>query len=842
MRLSLDSIEARASEADRKRVCHLFHLLCLPFDMEHFPELLDCLDRLLTLTRRTWTLELRRSELEWMPSLVSNLKALFPSDPTKLLPLRQEGVKVRFPLYAGLIEPCLIENDSQRAKFDLLLAHALLATIEMMRQVDSSVYEMYANLIAEDEEDIFPFDPYCIWLTARDIANAAPGSEGVLNLLRLDLSPRRLAGNCRISVESEPVTKKGKSLSRWLDNIAAFLEGAYDLRDRREVGSRSSVGEEDDPNFYFGEIRMDPPFVGDRTRAGRRLSIKPPPGGGDGGGHGKAKGGDGSRGGNHGSGENDKRREWRRAEALFADNCPEEDEEEGLDVFSGMHDSEQFEKDPESYRKIMHAMRHQVVRENKHFAFGYERLTFRELAIIEVDCRRELKDLLEEPSLSPDMWSKTEDLALLLAILWLGKGRAPDVEIVNSELDNPTCRNGLIVPADGAPATFRMRVEFPVYKTRQDDVPGNRESYPYVLLPDYYNLSSLLLKLRNRRRREQGIEKGAPDRVFPDGRAQLIRLKAILEQKDPIGKRITLCRVSSAFSGYILSRTGNDVVAAKMITGFDSRISRVPMFYACRSQENINLIFHSSVTWILQEIRKERKDGSELPTARSGPRWKSRYIAKRLCPTVETVQKGVARLLTRLRDRATDPNCYHDLFMLYTSVFFGYGTLIRGIRDPLVSPNAISSLTNMALIRDKTSDSGDKAKYVYIPERLATQLEYLAEHLQRMDMKDLRRTFFFFKPGGGFEGVHPRTIEARLRDFLPFPPAVHRRFSFNALIEYGCPPEVVRVCMGHSTIGDEPWSGLSSFSYARYRFILAPYLDRLLTTLGFIPISSQRAE
>jgi hypothetical protein len=596
------------------------------------------------------------------------------------------------------------------------------------------------------------------------------------------------------------------------------------------------VGDEDDPNFYSGKIRMNPPFVGDRIRDGRKLSIKALPGRGDDGGHG------GSREGNHDRGENDQERRLRRIEALFADNCPEEDEEEGLDVFSGMFDSEQYEKDPESYRKIMHAMRHQVVRENKHFAFGYERLTLRELAAIEVDCRRELEGLLDQPSLSTAGWSKAEDLALLLAILWLGKGRAPYVEVVNSELDNPTCRHGLIVPADGAPATFRMRVEFPVYKTRQDDVSGNRESHPYILLPDYYNLAPLLLKLRNRRRREQGFEKDFPNRVFPDERAQRKRLKTILEQKDPIGKRITLSRVSSAFSGYILSRTGNDVVAAKMITGVDSRVSRVPMFYACRSQENINRIFYSSITWILQGIRKERNLDSELPTARSGRRWEGRYIAKRLCPGVETVQKGVTRILDCLRDRATEPNRYHDLFMLYTSMFFGYGTLIRGIHDPLVLPSAISYLTRMALIRDKTSDSGDKAKYVYIPDRLATQLENLDEHLQRMDIRDPHRTFFFFKRGGGFDPVQPRTMEARLRDFLPFPPAVHRRFSFNALIEDGCPPEVVRVCMGHATIGDEPWSGLSSFSYAHYRSILAPHLERLLNTLGFVPISSRRAE
>src|ERR1700681_2244764 len=144
MILTLDIIQSRASEADREQVHHLFRLLCLPFSMEHFSELLERLESLLTLTKQTWTLELRRSGLEWMPTLVSKLKALFQPDPSNMLPPKPTGVKVRFPLYAALLEPCRIEDDSQKAKYDLLLAHALLATIAVMRRVNWVDYESYA--------------------------------------------------------------------------------------------------------------------------------------------------------------------------------------------------------------------------------------------------------------------------------------------------------------------------------------------------------------------------------------------------------------------------------------------------------------------------------------------------------------------------------------------------------------------------------------------------------------------------------------------------------------------------------------------------------------------------
>jgi hypothetical protein len=282
------------------------------------------------------------------------------------------------------------------------------------------------------------------------------------------------------------------------------------------------------------------------------------------------------------------------------------------------------------------------------------------------------------------------------------------------------------------------------------------------------------------------------------------------------------------------SFTGNDVIAAKIITGFDSRVSRVAMFYACRSQANINRIFHKCATRLLLKIWKESGIDKEAPKEFSRADWHARYIGVRLCPTKQAVRKGVTRIIRRMHQPGVKLAEYHNLLTLYTVLFFGYATLIRGIRDPLVLPEAISPLTHMALVRDKTSDSGDKAKYVYIPEPLKEQLRFFGKHLERPDLIQYPGcTFYFYKEDGGFEEVSPSTVAARMREFIPFPAAVHRRVSFNELLEAGCPPEVVRVCMGHSTIGDEPWSGSSTFSYRRYRGILAPYIESLLAQLGF---------
>jgi len=484
---------------------------------------------------------------------------------------------------------------------------------------------------------------------------------------------------------------------------------------------------------------------------------------------------------------------------------------------------------------MVRAMRNQVIRDNKNFAFTYERLMPFELARIEVRCRRHLVRLLQLDTLYPHQQEKVCDLALLIGTLWLGKNRARYITIIDDVDDRREVDYALVRPTENTPPMFRMHVEFPKYKWTQQSEPGDRRRYPYVLLPDYFDLAKLLLQIYDVQLRHNPQDH-ENCRIFPNGREQYVRLKKRLKDLDPSG-RTTLTKISSAFSGYVMSLTGNDVVAAKMITGVDSRVSRVAMFYACRSQANINRLFHRCASWLAREIWKESGIQKEFPIEYLDPEWDSRYIGIRLCPTKDRVREAVSTLLVQMRRPEIGPQEYHNLLTLYTVLFFGYATLIRGIVDPLVLPDDISSLTHMALVRDKTSDSGDKAKYVFIPLLLKDHLEYYSRHLRRPDLlKDSKRKLFFYKEEGGFDDVRPSTIAARLGKFLSFPAAVHRRFSFNELIEAGCPPEVVRICMGHSTIGDEPWSASSTFSFSRYRRTLDNYITPLVESLGFIAV------
>ena len=81
--------------------------------------------------------------------------------------------------------------------------------------------------------------------------------------------------------------------------------------------------------------------------------------------------------------------------------------------------------------------------------------------------------------------------------------------------------------------------------------------------------------------------------------------------------------------------------------------------------------------------------------------------------------------------------------------------------------------------------------------------------------------------------VRPSTLAPIMREFLPFPVNIHRRFVSSELLDAGCPPEIVSAWMGHWHRGEEPWGKFSSFSFHDFTNGLKLFLDPLLDELGF---------
>jgi len=224
------------------------------------------------------------------------------------------------------------------------------------------------------------------------------------------------------------------------------------------------------------------------------------------------------------------------------------------------------------------------------------------------------------------------------------------------------------------------------------------------------------------------------------------------------------------------------------------------------------------------------------------------FIGARLCPKAQSIEGAVARLKSDIQsyrsgtEPLTDP-WFHNRYTFYTVWMFAFATGVRAINTPYVKPFEVSELNKSALLRDKDSDSGQKAKLIWIPEEVKKQMVYyslfIGDRPDRLSTHD--PCYFIDKEKPKRLPVRPKSLEPYLAEYLPgFPVGIHRRFMFNALLDSGCPPENVRIWMGHATVGDEPWSAVGSFSYARHRGVLFEHLVGVLKYLGFEAIPGAR--
>jgi hypothetical protein len=172
---------------------------------------------------------------------------------------------------------------------------------------------------------------------------------------------------------------------------------------------------------------------------------------------------------------------------------------------------------------------------------------------------------------------------------------------------------------------------------------------------------------------------------------------------------------------------------------------------------------------------------------------------------------------------------------------FALATGIRKLITPYVDVHQVSPINGVVKLRDKDGDSGVKAKLGWIPDLVCEQMRHYADHLkavrERFHIQGTDLPCFFLEDDRQIKLVRPKTMHPFVSTFLPgFPVDIHRRFMFNALLDAGCRPEVVRIWMGHAVVGEEWWRDDATFSHQDYRLHLVEFLVPVIEYLGFTPI------
>lgn len=647
---------AQRDGIDQDQIADFLWLANARPDLKHLSVVVNNLLAALELARRHWPSILVEERIDWLPGLLAQLSELLK---TTSLPTGAESVAmdggesqiegrfdwlVRNAFYAAMGFSRKKGDDALRERYRLLQAHFALAHFHVTRTNRETTRQLYEEYGESSEWSAIKISPKNVGLAVRNLTENALWANDILYRMQLDRRPREFAADVPVRIRffkkfkrkpspasvarerkkknAEPNgnVEKPESIQildeSWTENrvtsIYNYLSQAYGIKSRRQGGGGApriyiySMGDPDDPAYDLGDLTSLDDEAGTAGAEGQT-----------------GQPGQSGLGGQQQAGEQSK-----EDEQLAADECPGEDDgqEDTLGWTPG--DETTFQRSPGSFGGCLRTVTHHLIRETKSFAFGYERL-----AAYELRCLHPWDDffnghLINLSRLPGKEWSDlknrkfylqyfhvpqspnpidfelaVETRLLLVTMLWTGSTveRATSV-IWNKQLSATPCGDMEIAGGVNGrePGAIRLKVPFPSYRQVQDPVPGlDCERKQYLVLPDPGNLSlaySWWMEWRKKRYNSTtafGRERG-------EYREPIARL---LQVFDPTG-RLTLSKIAGTLYGQIMARTGNDAVAAAMITGQVRRGARVPMFYACRAERELQRIYTESVHSLSQEIHR----------------------------------------------------------------------------------------------------------------------------------------------------------------------------------------------------------------------------------------------
>lgn len=213
----------------------------------------------------------------------------------------------------------------------------------------------------------------------------------------------------------------------------------------------------------------------------------------------------------------------------------------------------------------------------------------------------------------------------------------------------------------------------------------------------------------------------------------------------------------------------------------------------------------------------------------------------------------------------------HNHMALYTGLGLALTTGFRSINTPIPDLEALHKDTRTLCLQEKDRLDGRHARLVMLPAPVVQQISLYLDHLRSLILRlppsirlsihvpstkmrdraryghegfvlDLRKSLFFMERddrgqwhGVEFSGHRFKTLADRLiPDAWPVNNA-GRHFLKTHLVNEGCPAGLSNILMGHWQYGEEPWNSHSTLDPVAFRHALAPYLDRLLDRVGYIP-------
>lgn len=249
-------------------------------------------------------------------------------------------------------------------------------------------------------------------------------------------------------------------------------------------------------------------------------------------------------------------------------------------------------------------------------------------------------------------------------------------------------------------------------------------------------------------------------------------------------------------------------------------------------------------------------------------------------PSVSVVSDLLSRLREPVKSKAdrdlASVAAEHNRITAYTAIGLALATGFRAVRSPVTDLTKVHRPTSTILLREKDQWDGRHARLVVLPNVIVQQVDEYLRHLRRLYVQlpisspmecevkatknrdrsrygsasfdlDLRKTLFFLERHETGEWVPAELTGNRLkvecdrlvRGAWPVGNA-GRHFLRTSLTEVASkasgslPTTAINAVLGHWRYGEEPWTPQSAFDPARYRELILPAIEVLLSRVGYV--------
>ena len=599
-------------------------------------------------------------------------------------PIDRHGM-LRHPLYSALWH----HHDNSRSiklyaslQWHVLSAHVnwLFRQSQLDLNVGRVVYETYG---ADDEWKAFPNSPYAATLRLRYLGRMPWSSIlGCLNLNEKtwDFVSQLPSVECPVDLQRFKTLWKG-----WRSELYGFLARALGREEWDERDSASNARRPSGPRRPRRSIAGsagEPRDPGQRSPSERWLSVTELAG-------------------------------TATAEEIDSFDLPPEElgDEENLylaDQNASAEDARNL-----AIRSAIAArgqLRHMQMA-NQLLPWSYDQLSIHEVRNLLLRSEEEWQKLAGQHVWTANCHLQAEAIALVEIMLWTSCSleSAHATRVLTGKQSDPSWESqescaDLLFDIGKSRSTWRVRALLPPYLTDILDV--RSEAYalaPFISLPDRADITEVLRTLTKRRRRDPNYTPN-PGQFFPSLQPLIDRNERLTAGyfflndvetyrqtiegflKHESTRRVTIHRISSFLFNRLVSSAG-DIMAAVLITGREHHLARTQRFYATYSTDTLERIYVEVVSRTLSEAL------GKVPQPASRPKGEvegsqTDYVGARLCAKRTSVIRAVQLLKDEVqnvfavidRDQAIE---FHNLYTLYTLIFFGYATSMRAIRTPI---------------------------------------------------------------------------------------------------------------------------------------------------------------